>query len=179
MLFRSVTPQVDYTKVRDHVRGVIAAIEPNDSVERFTGLGVNVILGAAKFTGPNTVEADGKTIQAKRFVIATGSTAMVPPIPGLDGAKVTESLLRHGHPAATHEPDLEQIPERLQDEFGYAPLTAADKELIFGRNLAGLYGVDVNALRQEFPDDSISNLKAAYNAEGPEPSNTAYGWVAG
>ena len=80
----SVTPQVDYTKVRDHVRGVIAAIEPNDSVERFTGLGVNVILGATKFTGPNTVEADGKVIQAKRFVIATGSSAMVPPIPGLD-----------------------------------------------------------------------------------------------
>ena len=80
----SVTPQVDYTKVRDHVRGVIAAIEPNDSVERFTGLGVNVILGAAKFTGPNTVEADGKVIQAKRFVIATGSSAMIPPIPGLD-----------------------------------------------------------------------------------------------
>ena len=80
----SVTPAVDYAKVRDHVRGVIAAIKPNDSVERFTGLGVNVVLGAARFTGPNTVEADGKTIQAKRFVIATGSTAMIPPIPGLD-----------------------------------------------------------------------------------------------
>jgi len=81
-----VAPSVDYAKVRDHVRGVIAAIEPNDSVERFTGLGVNVILGAARFTGPNTVEADGKTIQAKRFVIATGSAAMIPPIPGLDQA---------------------------------------------------------------------------------------------
>ena len=83
----SVAPQVDYAKVRDHVRGVIAAIEPNDSVERFTGLGVNVILGAAKFTSPNTVEADGKTVQAKRFIIATGSSAMIPPIPGLDQVK--------------------------------------------------------------------------------------------
>lgn len=80
----SVAPSVDYAKVRDHIRGVIAAIEPNDSVERFTGLGVNVILSTARFTGPNTVEADGRSIQAKRFVISTGSSAMVPPIPGLD-----------------------------------------------------------------------------------------------
>ncbi len=80
----SVTPAVDYTRVRDHIRGVIAAIEPNDSVERFTGLGVKVIKGAARFTGPSEVEADGKRIQAKRFVIATGSTAMIPPIPGLE-----------------------------------------------------------------------------------------------
>jgi pyruvate/2-oxoglutarate dehydrogenase complex dihydrolipoamide dehydrogenase (E3) component len=81
---KSVTPEVDYEKVRDHVRGVIAAIEPNDSVERFTGLGVNVILGAARFTGPGKIEADGRRIKARRFVIATGSSAMVPPIPGLD-----------------------------------------------------------------------------------------------
>ena len=81
---KSVTPQVDFAKVRDHVRGVIAAIEPNDSVERFTGLGVNVISGTAKFINPNTVEADGTLVQAKRFVIATGSSAMIPPIPGLD-----------------------------------------------------------------------------------------------
>lgn len=72
-----------------------------------------------------------------------------------------------------------QIPEPLQDEFGYAPLTAADRDLIFGRNLARLYNVDVNALRKQFPGDSVSDLKAAYEAEGPEPSNTAYGWVAG
>ena len=84
---KSVAPQVDYAKVRDHVRGVIAAIEPNDSVERFTGLGVNVIIGAAKFTSPNTVEAGGKTVQAKRFIIATGSSAMIPPVLGLDQVK--------------------------------------------------------------------------------------------
>lgn len=68
-----------------------------------------------------------------------------------------------------------QMPEALQDEFGYAPLTAADRDLIFGRNLARLYGVDVNELRQQFPADSIASLKAAYEAEGPDASNTAYG----
>ena len=79
----SVTPAVDYAKVRDHVRGVIAAIEPNDSVERFAGLGVDVIQGEARFTGPGELEANGHRIKAKRFVIATGSAAMIPPIPGL------------------------------------------------------------------------------------------------
>ncbi len=81
---KGVTPEVDYTALRDHIRGVIAAIEPNDSVERFTALGVTVIKGAARFTGPGEVEADGRRIRARRFVIATGSAPAVPPIAGLD-----------------------------------------------------------------------------------------------
>jgi pyruvate/2-oxoglutarate dehydrogenase complex dihydrolipoamide dehydrogenase (E3) component len=67
-----------------HVHGTIAAIAPMDSVERFEGLGVNVIQAAAKFTGPKEVEAGGKRIRARRFVIATGSSAFVPPVPGID-----------------------------------------------------------------------------------------------
>jgi len=81
---KAVTPDVDYSALRDHIRGVIAVIEPNDSVERFTGLGVNVIEAEGRFVAPDEVEAGGKRIKAKRFVIATGSSAMVPPIPGLD-----------------------------------------------------------------------------------------------
>ena len=70
--------------VYGHVRGVIGAIEPHDSVERFEGLGVNVIEAAGKFVGPQEVEADGKRIKARRIVVSTGSTAFIPPIPGLD-----------------------------------------------------------------------------------------------
>lgn len=81
---KPVTPEVDYAALRVHIRGVIAAIEPNDSVERFTGLGVNVIQAEGRFVAPDVLEAGGKRIRAKRFVIATGSSAMVPPIPGLD-----------------------------------------------------------------------------------------------
>ena len=77
-------PAVDFLKVRDHVRSVIAAIEPHDSVERFEGLGVEVIQAAAHFTGPRELEAGGRRIRAKRFVVATGSSPFVPPIPGLD-----------------------------------------------------------------------------------------------
>jgi pyruvate/2-oxoglutarate dehydrogenase complex dihydrolipoamide dehydrogenase (E3) component len=77
-------PQIDFGRVHDHIHGVISAIAPNDSVERFEGLGVKVIRASARFTGPDTVEADGATIKARRFVLATGSRAAHPPIPGLD-----------------------------------------------------------------------------------------------
>lgn len=77
-------PVIDYGKVHDHVKGVIAAIEPNDSVERFTGLGVQVIQAAGKFVDKSTVQAGDTLIKARRFVIATGSAPIVPPIPGLD-----------------------------------------------------------------------------------------------
>jgi pyruvate/2-oxoglutarate dehydrogenase complex dihydrolipoamide dehydrogenase (E3) component len=67
-----------------HVQEVIAAIEPNDSAERFTALGVRVIRAAARFTDERTVFAEGIEIRPRRFVIATGSRPAVPPIPGLD-----------------------------------------------------------------------------------------------
>lgn len=75
---------VDFAKAMDHVQGVIAAIAPNDSVERFTGLGCTVIQAEARFISPAEVEAGGDIIQARRFVIATGSRAAIPPIEGLD-----------------------------------------------------------------------------------------------
>lgn len=75
---------VDFAKVHAHVHGVIAAIAPNDSVERFTGLGVRVIKGEARFRDRETVVVGDATIRARRFVIATGSKPAVPPIPGLD-----------------------------------------------------------------------------------------------
>jgi pyruvate/2-oxoglutarate dehydrogenase complex dihydrolipoamide dehydrogenase (E3) component len=77
-------PKVDYAGVMKHVHSVIAAIEPNDSVERFEKLGCTVIKAAAKFVSASEVEAGGERIAAKHFVIATGSSPAKPPIPGLD-----------------------------------------------------------------------------------------------
>jgi len=77
-------PAVDFAAVQDHVQGVIGAIAPHDSQERFEGLGVTVIRAAASFTGPQEVAAGDCSIRARRFVIATGSTPFVPPLPGLD-----------------------------------------------------------------------------------------------
>lgn len=79
-----VEPQVDFPGVMDHVRSVIAAIQPNDSVERFTGLGVRVIQDYGRFTGADTLIAGDITIRPRRFVVATGSSPLLPPIPGLD-----------------------------------------------------------------------------------------------
>ena len=81
---RDEPPRVDFEKVHDHVHGVIAAIAPHDSVERFEGLGCTVIQDHARFTGPRQVAAGDRVIEARRFVVATGSRAAVPPIPGLD-----------------------------------------------------------------------------------------------
>ena len=75
---------IEHRAVQAHVQGVISAIAPNNSVERFTGLGVHVINAAARFVDRSTVEAGNYSIKARRFVIATGSSPIVPPIPGLD-----------------------------------------------------------------------------------------------
>jgi len=78
-------PQVDYAAAMEHVAGVIAGIAPHDSQERFEGLGVTVIRARARFDGPREVVAGERRIRARRFVVATGSSPSVPPIPGLDG----------------------------------------------------------------------------------------------
>jgi pyruvate/2-oxoglutarate dehydrogenase complex dihydrolipoamide dehydrogenase (E3) component len=85
---------VDFAKVQVHVRSVIAAIAPMDSVERFTGLGVRVIQGAASFKDRNTVTVGDIEIRARRFVIATGSAPAVPSIPGLgEGPYLTNETI--------------------------------------------------------------------------------------
>ena len=76
-------PDVDFGKVHDHIQGVIGEIAPHDSVERFTGLGVRVIEAAGAFVDADTVEAGDVRVRARRFVLATGSSAGVPPIAGL------------------------------------------------------------------------------------------------
>lgn len=78
-------PAPDFAAAKDHLRAVIDHIAPVDSQERFEGLGVHVIRARARFTSPQTLEAGGQVISARRFVIATGSRPMVPDISGLEG----------------------------------------------------------------------------------------------
>ena len=77
-------PSVNFQRVHDYVHSVIAGIAPHDSVERFTELGCKVIKARGAFVDDNTVAAGGQIVKARRFVVATGSRAAVPPIPGLD-----------------------------------------------------------------------------------------------
>ncbi len=78
-----VEPEVDFKRVHAYVHEVIATIAPIDSQDRFEKLGVKVIRAEARFTSPDSVVAGGETIRARRYVIATGSRAGIPPIPGL------------------------------------------------------------------------------------------------
>ena len=97
-------PTIDFPRVRDHVRRVIAAIAPNDSKERFGGLGVRVIAGTARFKDAATVAVDNLEVKARRFVVATGSSPAIPPIPGLaDTPHLTNETIF----------DLDACPEHL------------------------------------------------------------------
>ena len=87
---KPVNPAVEFAEVNDHIHRVIGAIAPNDSRERFTGLGVRVIEGEASFRDPRTVVVGGPQLEpryeitARRFVIATGSRPIVPSISGIE-----------------------------------------------------------------------------------------------
>jgi len=77
-------PEVNWQGVHDHIHGVIDAIAPNDSQQRFESLGVTVIRAAGAFIDKQTLKAGDQQVRAKYFVLATGSSAFVPPIEGLD-----------------------------------------------------------------------------------------------
>ncbi|MEM7564787.1 MAG: FAD-dependent oxidoreductase, partial [Pseudomonadota bacterium] len=74
----------DFAEVMERIQDVIKKIEPHDSVERYTGLGVDVVQGEAKITSPWTVEVNGETIRTQNIVVATGGRPFVPPIEGIE-----------------------------------------------------------------------------------------------
>ena len=76
-------PPVDFNRIVGRIREVIDKIQQHDSEERFCGLGAKVMFGEARFQDERTVQLDGKPYTAKNWVIATGSSPVAPPIPGL------------------------------------------------------------------------------------------------
>ncbi|NOR19998.1 MAG: dihydrolipoyl dehydrogenase [Xanthomonadales bacterium] len=76
--------ETDFPAVMQRVRDVITTIEPHDSIERYTSLGVDCVQGEAHITSPWSVEINGQTIHTRSMVIATGGGPTLPPIPGLD-----------------------------------------------------------------------------------------------
>ncbi len=106
---QSASAEWNFAEVMERVQRVIRDIEPHDSVERYTGLGVNVVQGTAKITSPWHVDVtlnDGskKTIAAKNIVVATGASPFVPPIPGLKEA---------GYLTSDNVWNLRELPKRL------------------------------------------------------------------
>jgi pyruvate/2-oxoglutarate dehydrogenase complex dihydrolipoamide dehydrogenase (E3) component len=86
--------EVDFAVIMERMRRLRAQIAPNDSVQRFSNLGVDVYLGEGVFTGRDTVAVGEETLQFKKAVIATGCRAATLPIPGLAevGALTNETL---------------------------------------------------------------------------------------
>lgn len=75
---------VNFARVMERVQEIIKTIEPHDSMERFTSLGVECIAGDARIRSPYSVEVNGLTINTRSIIIATGARPMVPPVPGLN-----------------------------------------------------------------------------------------------
>ena len=80
----SITPQIQFSKVMERVQKVIREIEPHDSTERYSKLGVECISGEAQIVSPYEIRVNGKTLTTKNIVIATGARPLVPKIPGLE-----------------------------------------------------------------------------------------------
>ena len=148
-------PAIDFAKVRRHVQGVISAIAPNDSQERFTGLGVTVLRKMARFTAPNEVQAGDTRIRARRFVIATGSAPFIPPIPGLAGL-----------PYLTNETifDLETLPHHLLI-VGGGPI-GCELAQAFRRFGAAVSVVEMGTILPKDDPEAVSVVRKALLAEG-------------
>jgi len=157
-----VTPAPDYAAAKDHVADVIATIAPHDSVERFEGLGVKVIQEFGRFISSTEVEAGTTRITARRIVIATGSSPLVPPIPGLEAV-----------PYHTNETifDLREPPKHLLI-IGGGPIgmEMAQAHLRLGAKVTVIEGA--KALAKDDPDAAAVVLDHL-RAEGVEIAEDA------
>ena len=80
----TASAEFDFKEVMDRVRSIIGVIEHHDSVERYTGLGVDCFAGHATIESPYCVDVDGKKLTTRSIVIASGAEPAVPPLPGID-----------------------------------------------------------------------------------------------
>ena len=147
-------PRIDFSAVKDHVAGVIAAIAPNDSVERFESLGVTVIEADAAFVDEKTVSAGGRIIQARRYVVATGSSPFVPPIEGLaDIAYFTNETIfdlreRPGHLVIIGGGPIGMEMAQAHQRLG-SKVTVLEAGALLGRDDPELAAVVIERLRAE------------------------------
>ena len=82
--FNTASAEVNFARVMDRIQRVISDIEPHDSVERYTELGVEVIHGEARITSPWQIEVNGRALTTRNIIIAAGAKPLMPNIPGLD-----------------------------------------------------------------------------------------------
>lgn len=101
---KSASAEFDFAEVMERVQRVITTVEPHDSVERYTQLGVECIQGEARIASPYSVEVNGQTLTTRSIVIAAGARPFVPPIPGIEAV---------GYLTSDNVWNLRQLPRRL------------------------------------------------------------------
>lgn len=152
----SMDVQVRFADVMSRVRSVIATIEPHDSVERFTGLGVDCVQGEAQLVSPWEVEVNGDRIAARNIVVATGGRPRVPDIPGLEDV---------GYLTSDTVWELEQLPERLL-VLGGGPI-GCELAQAFARLGASVSIATRGSRLLPREDSEVSDVvEAAFTAEG-------------
>jgi pyruvate/2-oxoglutarate dehydrogenase complex dihydrolipoamide dehydrogenase (E3) component/uncharacterized membrane protein YdjX (TVP38/TMEM64 family) len=159
------TPTFSFKAVMQRIHAVIAAIEPHDSVERYTGLGVEVLQGYAKLLNPWTVEialngGGTQTLTARSIVIAAGARPFVPPLPGLDDVGyVTSDTLWDAFA------QLDDVPQRLV-VLGGGPI-GCELAQAFARLGSQVTQVEMAPRIMIREDEEVSELaKAALAADG-------------
>ncbi|MEA3292819.1 MAG: FAD-dependent oxidoreductase, partial [Pseudomonadota bacterium] len=99
-----VSPEFDFAAIMQRVQRVIGEVAPHDSVERYTGLGAEVIEGEARLLSPHSVEVNGRILTARGIIIAAGARPFIPPIEGIDEID---------HLTSDNIWTLRELPERL------------------------------------------------------------------
>lgn len=154
---KTAGPEIDFPAVRRHIERAIAAIHPNDSQERFEGMGVKVIREHARFVDDRTVQSDGYTVRAKRFVIATGTRARIPPVEGIeDVAYLTNETIW----------DVQALPAHLLI-LGGGPI-GCELGQAFARLGSKVTIVEAKRLLGRMDPDHVETVRAALLGDGVE-----------
>ncbi len=101
---RKASAEVDFSAVMERVQEVVKRVEPHDSIERYQGLGVEVIEGEARIVDPYNVEVNGRRLSTRNIVVAAGARPLVPPIPGIEEV---------GYLTSDNLWELRKLPRRL------------------------------------------------------------------
>ncbi len=101
---RKASAEVDFAAVMQRVQEVVKRVEPHDSIERYQGLGVEVIEGEARIVDPYNVEVNGRRLSTRNIVVAAGARPLVPPIPGIEEV---------GYLTSDNLWELRELPRRL------------------------------------------------------------------
>jgi pyruvate/2-oxoglutarate dehydrogenase complex dihydrolipoamide dehydrogenase (E3) component/uncharacterized membrane protein YdjX (TVP38/TMEM64 family) len=153
---RNAGGEVDFGAVMARVHEVIRTVEPHDSVERYTGLGVECIQGEAKITSPWSVQVNGQVLTTRAIVIAAGARPLVPPIPGIEGVRVLTS---------DNVWELRELPRRLV-VLGGGPI-GCELAQAFARLGSSVTQVEMLPRLLAREDPEVSDMVAArFRAEG-------------